>query len=521
MKRTPIIAAFLAVAVAAGAAAAYARWSSTVDGTAAARSQGLAGNAPTAAAVGSDVTVSWAAATFSDGTAATSYAVTRYNGAGVAQATLADCAGSIATLSCVEHNVPAGTWQYAVTPKYANWTGTESAKSLPVVVAALDSSAPALQALEMSDANGNGKVDRVVATFNETLATPYLAGTTGWTLANVPSGGSLASVAVSGSSATLTLTEGAGAIDTGVGSFTVALAATAGGIRDTFDNRSSFAATAPADKVAPKLVGMEMLDADRDGLVDRVTATFTEALAASTATAPWTLANVPSGGSPASVSTSGAVATLTLNEGTGARNTAVGGFTVALSSAAAGVRDAADNRASFAATAPTDKAAPVGFVTLTNGGTLGKSDKGDTLTVTYSERLTLSTVCAAWTDNTTDQTLFANNDVTVTVATNDVLSMSSLACPSLAVGSVVLGGDYVTGSTAAKFGPDNGDSKRSEVRWTAATNTLTAYLGTLTAGTTANVAGSGTARYTPASGITDLVGNAIGSITFDTASQRF
>ena len=73
----------------------------------------------------------------------------------------------------------------------------------------------------MQDSNSNGKVDRVLATFSESLAA-YSAGTTPWTLANVPSGGTLASVSVSAAVATLTITEGAGAPDTAVGSFTVA-----------------------------------------------------------------------------------------------------------------------------------------------------------------------------------------------------------------------------------------------------------------------------------------------------------
>src|SRR5206468_2348588 len=37
--------------------------------------------------------------------------------------------GSTATLSCVEHSVPAGAWQYTVTPALVNWRGAESAKS--------------------------------------------------------------------------------------------------------------------------------------------------------------------------------------------------------------------------------------------------------------------------------------------------------------------------------------------------------------------------------------------------------
>src|SRR5262249_8158151 len=70
----------------------------------------------------------------------------------------------------------------------------------------IDATPPALQTLQMFDNDHNGKVDHVVATFNESLAACTAPCTSGWTLANVPSGGTLSSVAVSGSTATLTLT---------------------------------------------------------------------------------------------------------------------------------------------------------------------------------------------------------------------------------------------------------------------------------------------------------------------------
>lgn len=126
-----------------------------------------------------------------------------------------------------------------------------------------DSAAPTLVALEMFDTNANGKVDQVKATFNEALAA-YTAGTTPWTLANVPSGGTLSAVAVSGSVATLSIAEGGGAADTAVGTFTVALAQSTTGIRDAAGNRSSFTATAPADKASPVLVSVTDSDAGGD-----------------------------------------------------------------------------------------------------------------------------------------------------------------------------------------------------------------------------------------------------------------
>src|SRR5205814_1693079 len=102
----------------------------------------------------------------------------------------------------------------------------------------------------------------------------------------------------------------------------------------------------------------QMLDIDHNGKVDQVQATFNETLASSTATAPWTLTGVPSGGSLSSVSTSGSVATLVLNEGAGAADTSVGSFMVALAQSSSGIRDAAGNQSSFSAQAPQDAAAP-------------------------------------------------------------------------------------------------------------------------------------------------------------------
>lgn len=130
-----------------------------------------------------------------------------------------------------------------------------------------------------------------------------------------------------------------------------------------------FAVAVNNDTTAPTLSTLEMFDTNANGRVDQVKATFSETLAASTLTTPpWTLASVPSGGSLSSVSVAGAIATLTVNEGAGAANTAVGSFTVALAADPNGIRDAAGNQSSFVPTAPTDKAAPVlSAVTRTPG----------------------------------------------------------------------------------------------------------------------------------------------------------
>jgi hypothetical protein len=251
-----------------------------------------------------------------------------------------------------------------------------------------DGAKPVLLASDMFDDDADGRVDRVLDTFSEPLQ-PFTAPTSVFTLVAAPSGATLSSVATSGAAATLTLAEGAGAASTAVGSFTTALAAHAAGIRDAAGNLSSYVARAPADRAAPALVSLLLLDNDADGRVDRVTAQFSEALQTYTAgTAPWTLTNVPSGGSLSGVSLSSSTLTLTLIEGAGPADTAVGDMTVAMASNAAGARDAAGNRASFGATAPVDAAKPVPVtISDTNGSMDGKPQLGDSLVITFSEPL--------------------------------------------------------------------------------------------------------------------------------------
>ena len=400
--------------------------------------------APVGVSSGHDVTLSWAATTLSGGTPATAYTVRRYNTSNVAQPVLDACI-TVTTTSCVEHNVPAGTWLYSVQARMGSWTGAESAKSaaitianstfvltstapitaLPAIVTGtisnftladtltyhLDSTTgpvltgspstvtnstsmavsvtlpagttdaphslfvvgssglfaaasinivipPVLQSMQMRDVNGNGKVDQVTVVFDDTLGA-YTAGVAPWTLTNVPSGGSLSSVSVAGSTATLTLAEGAGAANTAVGTFKIALAVNSAGIRDVYDHTTSFAATAPTDLAPPAVLALTMKDTNANGKVDQVAMSFSEALAAYTAPATvWTLSNVPSGGSLASVTVATPAVTLAITEGAGAVDTSPGSFTVALAASATGIRDAAGNQASFTA-APADGATPI------------------------------------------------------------------------------------------------------------------------------------------------------------------
>jgi hypothetical protein len=164
------------------------------------------------------------------------------------------------------------------TPLNDGFTGGE--------VYTFDRTAPAYVSSELYDNDTDGKVDQVKVTFDEALANSTATGQ--WTLANVPSAGTLASVSTTGSVATLNITEGAGAANTAVGTFTVALTAAAGGIRDSVGNQSSFTTKSPTDKAKPVLINV--VSTNGDGLAnatDTITFNYSEPLLASTVpTAP-------------------------------------------------------------------------------------------------------------------------------------------------------------------------------------------------------------------------------------------
>ena len=117
-----------------------------------------------------------------------------------------------------------------------------------------DITPPAMTGLRMLDVDHDGFVDTVQVSFNEQLAACAAPCTGGWVLTDVPSGGSLQSVSVSGTTATLNIAGWTDDPDTAVSLFKVALQAP-NGIQDAAGNHSSFAATAPTDGASPVPVG--------------------------------------------------------------------------------------------------------------------------------------------------------------------------------------------------------------------------------------------------------------------------
>ena len=129
------------------------------------------------------MTLSWAASLLPGGVPVQGYVVRRYTTLGVQATVGADCAGVVATTGCTEAVVPDGTWRYGVIARQQAWVGPQGALATVTV-----NGPPQLTSLQMTDIDTDGRVDRVTATFDQTLAA-YTAGTAPWTLANVPSGG--------------------------------------------------------------------------------------------------------------------------------------------------------------------------------------------------------------------------------------------------------------------------------------------------------------------------------------------
>jgi hypothetical protein len=372
-------------------------------------------------------------------------------------------AGSIATLTIAEGpgaaDTAVGSFTVALTANSAGIRDLNDHTAAFAATTPADAAPPAVLALTMNDSNANAKIDQITMTFSEALAT-YTAPTSVWTLSNVPSGGSLTAVTVLSPAVTLTLTEGAGAVDTSLGSFTVALAANAAGIRDAAGNLSSFTTT-PADGAKPIMQSQEMFDDNGNGKIDRVLVKFSEALAPFTAPiSVFSLASAPSGATISSVTLSGNQATLTLTEGTGAATTAVGSFMIALTANTLGIRDTAGNLSSYASTAPTDRAAPA-LLTLSLLDSNGNG-KVDQVTAVFSETLqTYTAGTTPWTltnvpsSGTLSSVSLSSATLTLTLTEGVSAADTTVGTMTVAMSSKTTGARDATGnlSSFAATGP--------------------------------------------------------------------
>ena len=361
----------------------------------------------------------------------------------------------------------------------------------------IDKTAPTVQSINRhSSSPTNTSSVQFDVSFSESVSG---VGTADFTLvASGVSGASITSAGGSGSSYTVTVATGSG--DGSIGLNLVDDDTILDGAGNSLGgsgagNGSFTGQTYAIDKTAPSLSSLQMFDTNTNGKIDQVKAIFSESLASySAGTAPWTLTNVPSNGSLGSVSVSAATATLTITEGSGAANTAVGSFKVALAQSANGVRDAVGNQSSFEATAPTDKAGPVPVSLTDSSGTAdGKFELADTMTVTFSEPVT-------------GVGTSANVALTGGNGSND----DKITVPGLLSAQTALSrSDYISGNgSVANFGA----SALTQPATNQIRLTLAACTGACASITQA--AGAGNFAFTPVNTITDVQSNvAAGNLT--------
>jgi hypothetical protein len=565
----------LALLVAAAPANAY--WPGTGTGSGSAGVGTL--NPPTAVSANaspgsSTVAVTWtASSTAGSAVEPEGYYVTRATTSSP-NTPLPACGSSSTSLitsatSCNDTSVADGSYTYTVTAVFRSWDAA-SAPSDQVTVQG-DTTAPSLSQLQMRDVDVDGKVDRVVATFDEPIESS--SDVTRWTLADAPGGATRNAVSTSGSTATLTLNEGTA--DTAVGSFKVTLAAGAGGIRDAAGNQASFSNGTPDDAAAPVVVSLDRTGASPTNASSAGwTALFSEPVSGVSDADFVKAAGAPASGSPSVTPVDGKTYTVTVGTitasgtlgvnlddddsiadpasnklgGTGAGNGNFTGQTYTIDKTAptstladpgtdlqgtvtvnatasdtSGVQTVALQRsptgqnvwgpATAACNSMTAGTAPnyscqlnttlltngasydfrvvaidtLGNATVSaqvsnrrilnpagtniqgaNGGTVNKLDQGDTVTFTYNRAMALSSFGLTGT---------TARDVKVRVVDNgndDVLTVYDQSdTTQVPIGSVNLGGNYVTGSGNFVFGGNGGNASRLQADTTGTIFTLT------------------------------------------------
>ena len=179
--------------------------------------------------------------------------------------------------------------------------------------------------------------------------------------------------------------------------------------------------------------------------------------------------------------------------------------------------DRAGNTASTSTTFTIDRTSPEPTALSLFDGDGFVTPGTDEVRITFSEPLDAASICSAW-SGTGDQSI-GGTDVVVTITDNlleDVLTVAAGGC-TLHVGSVALGGDYVTATST--FAGDT-TATESRVTWTAATQVLTIHIGSQTSGLLNSLPQlAGTATYTPDAAMTDVARNGINTTPFASGNQ--
>ena len=481
------VVALLVTCAAPGAASAA--WSGT--GTASSRVTAAtmpAGVAPTVSISSHNVTVTWSATTLL-GQSASGYTVKRYDAGNTAQTVGSGCSGTLTGLTCTESSVPPGTWTYTVTPLLHAWSGSESAHSASATIQSPGLSITSATTLTSLPATVTASITGY--TQGETVAFK-LDSAAGTTLASTLSP---TSVPASGS-ATATITVPAGTAqgshtiyavgsvgDSASTTFTVnrptvsgaVIAKSAGGAAGYIKQGGTYYVYANVTGSGTPPAGLGSLTADVSAVTPGQTA------------AALTSGSYTVGGQSYSYRS----AQLTANSALGAGSDS---FTLKLT-------DSAGTATSTSYSVTVDNTAPrASDIQTANvaGGTAGKPELGDTMTLTYSEAIDPNSLESGWTGPSTPVIV---KIVDGNGSHDDTLQVFS-GSTQLPIGTIDLGrNDYVT--TTVTFGASG----------TASTMVLSASAITLTLGTPSapagTAAGNGTMIWTPSATVTDPAGNAM------------
>lgn len=447
------------------------------------------GGAPAGSLSGTNVTVSWAAATTASGHAVAGYTVARYSApsGGTKVAAGGGCTGTVSGLGCIEQSVPDGTWYYTITPIISLWTGAESARSAGI---SIDTTPPTVSVASISPTPN-------AAGFNNTSPV-----TVNLSAVDNPGGSGVATIkyTIDGGS-TVTVNAATAAVNvSGEGTHSVSYFAS-----DAAGNTSTpKTQTVKIDTIAPDRPSISAPAWVNNANKSNVLVTGTAEAGASV-----TLTVTDSGG------TNSTSQTVTAN-GSGAWSTSglslanLNDGTISYSAVA---KDAAGNTSQPTTVALSkDTLAPtVSSITMANGKSSGVADKGDTLTIVFSSDMDAHTLCSAW--DSTSATHSATGTVSISAA-NDTLTLTSGgSCLVPAFGSVLLNGDYNSNASQAR-------TFSAPITWTQSTGTLVI---TLNDNGTNGSKGSGVPSslpvYTPPADAADIAGNPLtGTFTAGIAS---
>ncbi|MEH3032666.1 MAG: Ig-like domain-containing protein [Aeromicrobium erythreum] len=139
------------------------------------------------------------------------------------------------------------------------------------------------------------------------------------------------------------------------------------------------------------------------------------------------------------------------------------------------------------------------------GGTVGRLDSGDKLTLTYSEQVKPSSLLAGWDGSSRAVTLrLRDGNLVGGGARNDTVDVLSGSTP-VALGSVMLGNDYVKSGKTVTFTATL--SATTTTSGSAVRTVVTVQLGAATGSGLRTTSGTSTMVWTPSTAATDLTGN--------------